>query len=486
MAKPEKTSKSAKNVTFACKECGDTFSKWAGRCPSCGTWDSLIEFKDAPAEAALASRGLGAHNLPNLPGGRFSVGGGAAQAASGPSQGAVMALKDVPVRDEHRVSTGIAEFDRVLGGGVVEGSLVLIGGDPGIGKSTLLLQTAALLSAGGVKTLYISGEESLNQLKMRAARLETPGSDLLVAAETDLNEIFRRAAETAPQVLIIDSIQTVHKPDVNSSPGSVTQLREATLALMVHAKSTGCAVFLVGHVTKEGQLAGPRILEHMVDTVIYFEGERHHAYRILRAVKNRFGATHEIGVFEMGSTGLRQVHNPSEAFLQTRDDRAPGSVVTCCLEGSRPLLLEVQALVGRTNYAMPQRVSMGFDQKRLTLLLAILEKFAGLEIGPQDVFINLAGGFRVDEPAIDLAVAAAVAGNHMGKQSLPATLALGEIGLNGELRPVPQLEARLREAQRLGFKTAVIPEMQKNLPRVTGMELRMARRLRDALEMLLE
>jgi len=397
-----------------------------------------------------------------------------------------MALKDVPARDEHRVSTGIAEFDRVLGGGVVEGSLVLIGGDPGIGKSTLLLQTAALLSAGGVKTLYISGEESLGQLKMRAARLETPGSDLLVAAETDLNEIFKRCGETSPQVLIIDSIQTVHKPDVSSSPGSVTQLREATLALMVHAKSTGCAVFLVGHVTKEGQLAGPRILEHMVDTVIYFEGERHHAYRILRAVKNRFGATHEIGVFEMGSTGLRQVHNPSEAFLQTRDDRAPGSVVTCCLEGSRPLLLEVQALVGRTNYAMPQRVSMGFDQKRLTLLLAILEKFAGLDIGPQDVFVNLAGGFRVDEPAIDLAVATAVAGNHMGKRSLPATLALGEIGLNGELRPVPQLEARLREAQRLGFKTAVIPEMQKNPPRVTGMELKMAKRLRDALEYLLE
>jgi DNA repair protein RadA/Sms len=467
-------SKSAKNPIFACKECGDTFTKWAGRCPSCGTWDSLIEFKDAPSEAAVSSRGLGSNNLP------ASFGGGSS------AQGSVMALKDVPARDEHRVSTGIAEFDRVLGGGVVEGSLVLIGGDPGIGKSTLLLQTAALLSAGGVKTLYISGEESLGQLKMRAARLETPGSDLLVAAETDLNEIFKRCGETSPQVLIIDSIQTVHKPDVSSSPGSVTQLREATLALMVHAKSTGCAVFLVGHVTKEGQLAGPRILEHMVDTVIYFEGERHHAYRILRAVKNRFGATHEIGVFEMGSTGLRQVHNPSEAFLQTRDDRAPGSVVTCCLEGSRPLLLEVQALVGRTNYAMPQRVSMGFDQKRLTLLLAILEKFAGLEIGPQDVFVNLAGGFRVDEPAIDLSVAAAVAGNHMGKRSLPATLALGEIGLNGELRPVPQLEARLREAQRLGFKTAVIPEMQKNPPRIAGMELKMAKRLRDALEYLLE
>ena len=472
-----KTSKSAaKSPVFACRECGDTFAKWAGRCPSCGAWDALVEFKEAPAEAALGVRGLGAA-------------GGGVGAVPGAAGGQVMPLRDVPARDEHRTRTGIGEFDRVLGGGIVEGSLVLIGGDPGIGKSTLLLQMAALLSAGGVPVLYVSGEESLGQLKLRAARLETPGSDLLVCAETDLNAIFQRAGETRPRVLIIDSIQTVHKPDVSSSPGSVTQLREATLALMVHAKSTGCAVFLVGHVTKEGQLAGPRILEHMVDTVIYFEGERHHAYRVLRAVKNRFGATHEIGVFEMVSTGLSQVLNPSQAFLQTRDDRAAGSVVTCCLEGSRPLLLEVQALVGRTNYAMPQRVSMGFDQKRLTLLLAILEKFAGLEIGPQDVFVNLAGGFRVDEPAIDLAVAAAVAGNHLGKRTRPGTLALGELGLNGELRPVPQLETRLREAQRLGFTRAVIPESPKGgagTPAVKGIEVVTAKRLRDALEGLLE
>lgn len=468
MAKP--VVKASKSPVFACKDCGDTFTKWAGRCPSCAAWDSLVEFKEAPAQAAVSQRGLGSGALGALP---------------GAPQG-VIALKDIPVQDENRVHTGIGEFDRVLGGGLVPGSLVLIGGDPGIGKSTLLLQMAALLSAGDVKTLYISGEESLAQLKLRAARLETPGSDLLAAAETDLGEIFKLAESARPNVLIIDSIQTVHKPDVNASPGSVTQLREATLALMVHAKTTGCAVFLVGHVTKEGQLAGPRILEHMVDTVIYFEGERHHSYRILRAVKNRFGATHEIGVFEMCGTGLKQVLNPSEAFLQTRDDRAPGSVVTCCLEGSRPLLLEVQALVGRTNYAMPQRVSMGFDQKRLTLLLAILEKFAGLDIGPQDVFINLAGGFRIDEPAIDLAVAAAVAGNHLGKPTRPGTLALGEVGLNGELRPVPQLEARLREAQRLGFTLAVIPEMPKGAPRVAGIEIRTAKRLGDALEGLFE
>jgi DNA repair protein RadA/Sms len=462
------TQKPTKNPVFACKECGDTFGKWAGKCASCGAWDSLVEFKEAPSQISSSARGLSGLGALGQPG------------------AGVVALKDIPDQIENRVPTGIAEFNRVLGGGIVPGSLILIGGDPGIGKSTLLLQAAALLSAGGVKTLYISGEESLAQLKLRAARLETPGSDLLAAAETDLNEIFKLADGAQPRVLIIDSIQTVYKPDVAASPGSVTQLREATLALMVHAKSTGCAVFLVGHVTKEGQLAGPRILEHMVDTVIYFEGERHHSYRILRAVKNRFGATHEIGVFEMSSTGLRQVSNPSEAFLQTRDDRAPGSMVTCCLEGSRPLLLEVQALVGRTNYSMPQRVSMGFDQKRLTLLLAILEKFAGLDIGPQDVFINLAGGFRVDEPAIDLAVAAAIAGNHLGKPSRPATLALGEIGLNGELRPIPQMEVRLREAARLGFKAAVIPETQKAPPRIPGLELLLAKRLRDALDHLFE
>jgi DNA repair protein RadA/Sms len=465
------STKSSKSPVFACKECGDTFGKWAGKCGSCGAWDSLVEFKEPPPQASASARGLSGVGI---------------QGQSNAGLNGVIALKDIPEQTENRIPTGIAEFNRVLGGGIVPGSLVLIGGDPGIGKSTLLLQAATLLAAGGIKTLYISGEESLAQLKLRAARLETPGSDLLAAAETDLQEIFKLAESARPGVLIIDSIQTVYKPDVAASPGSVTQLREATLALMVHAKSTGCAVFLVGHVTKEGQLAGPRILEHMVDTVIYFEGERHHSYRILRAVKNRFGATHEIGVFEMGSTGLRQVHNPSEAFLQTRDDRAPGSMVTCCLEGSRPLLLEVQALVGRTNYSMPQRVSMGFDQKRLTLLLAILEKFAGLDIGPQDVFLNLAGGFRVDEPAIDLAVAAAVAGNHLGKTSRHATLALGEIGLNGELRPVPQMEARLREAARLGFKAAVIPETQKAPPHIPGLELLLAKRLRDALDHLFE
>jgi DNA repair protein RadA/Sms len=465
-------SKSAE-ITFACRECGDTFPKWTGKCPSCGSWDSLIEFKDAPL--ATDVRGLGA-SVTAMP----SVAG---RTPLGKSQ--VMLLKDVPTSAEERMHTGSREFDRVLGGGVVRGSLVLIGGDPGIGKSTLLLQVASTLTAGNVRTLYVTGEESLQQLRLRASRLKTPGSDLMVASETNLEAIFKLVDEAQPEVLVLDSIQTVYKPDISASPGSPAQLREATLALMVMAKSRNCAVFLVGHVTKEGQLAGPRLLEHMVDTVIYFEGERHHAYRILRAVKNRFGATHEIGVFEMRTEGLVEVENPSEAFISHRENRNPGSVVTCCLEGSRPLLVEVQALVGRTNYSVPQRVSMGLDQKRLTILLAILEKSGGIEIGPQDVFVNLAGGFRVDEPAIDLAVATAVAGNHLNKPCLPRSIALGELGLNGELRPVPQIEARLKEAQRLGFETAVIPTPPKGRPEIKGMKLLLARTIGEACEMLL-
>ncbi len=463
------------DIVFACRECGDTFPKWTGKCPSCSTWDSLIEFRE-PAATGSEARGLGSHNI-----------SGAERVKSGlsPSSG-MMLLKDVPTSAEERMHTGSKEFDRVLGGGLVRGSLVLIGGDPGIGKSTLMLQVAATLTAGAVKTLYVTGEESLQQLRLRASRLKTPGSDLLVASETNLDAIFKLVDEAKPEVLVLDSIQTVYKPDINASPGSPGQLREATMALMVMAKSRNCAVFLVGHVTKEGQLAGPRLLEHMVDTVIYFEGERHHAYRILRAVKNRFGATHEIGVFEMRNEGLIEVENPSEAFISHRESRNPGSVVTCCLEGSRPLLIEVQALVGRSNYSVPQRVSMGLDQKRLTILLAILEKSAGIEIGPQDVFVNLAGGFRVDEPAIDLAVAAAVAGNHLSKPCLPRAIALGELGLNGELRPVPQIEARLKEAHRLGFEVAIIPAPPKGRIEIKGMRLLTAKHIGEACDLLFD
>ena len=440
---------------YACRECGDTTSKWSGKCPACGTWDSLVEVSEAVENTQ--KRGLGKEEAP-------------------------LKLSQVQGKSDSRQRTGISEFDRVLGGGIVPGSLVLIGGDPGIGKSTLLLQMATLLSAAEVPVLYVTGEESLTQLKMRAERLETPSPDMLVLSETGLEAIFRQCHQADPKVLIIDSIQTIFKPDLPGSPGSMSQLRECTLALMVHAKSTGCAIFIVGHVTKEGVLAGPRMLEHMVDTVVYFEGDRHNAYRILRAVKNRFGATNEIGVFEMAAEGLIQVENPSQVFVHNKGERDPGSVVSCSVEGTRPILVEVQALVSRSNFSMPQRVSMGLDSKRLTIILALLEKFAGIDIGPQDVFISLAGGFRVEEPAVDLAVAAAVASNHLGRKCFPHTLALGELGLNGELRAVPQVEARVKEAMRLGFKRAVLPQPLKGKVNVSGVELHFVRKLGEAFE----
>ncbi|MDB5105808.1 MAG: radA [Fibrobacteres bacterium] len=455
MALPKSKSKSG--ILYACRECGDTTAKWSGKCLSCGTWDSLVEVAATSLEDDSQKRGLG-------------------------DVGEAVRLKQVETRKEPRTRTGLTEFDRVLGGGIVTGSLVLIGGDPGIGKSTLLLQMATILSAADVSVLYVTGEESLTQLKMRAERLETPSPDMLVLSETNLDAIFKQCQQSKPKVLVIDSIQTIYKPDLPGSPGSMTQLRECTLALMVHAKSTGTAIFIVGHVTKEGVLAGPRMLEHMVDTVVYFEGERHNAYRVLRAVKNRFGATNEIGVFEMAALGLIQVENPSQVFVHSRGERDPGSVVSCSIEGTRPILVEVQALVSRSNYSTPQRVSMGLDSKRLTILLALLEKFAGIEIGLQDVFISLAGGFRVEEPAVDLAIACAVASNHLGRKCLPDTLALGELGLNGELRTIPQADARVKEAVRLGFKTVVLPQPMQGKINVPGVKLHFVKKLGDAFE----
>lgn len=450
-------SKAKSGTLYACRECGDTTNKWSGKCLSCGTWDSLVEVAASALEEDGQKRGLG-------------------------DVGDALRLKQVETRKEPRTHSGLTEFDRVLGGGIVPGSLVLIGGDPGIGKSTLLLQVATLLSVAEVPVLYVTGEESLTQLKMRAERLETPSPDMFVLSETNLDVIFRQCQQTRPGVLVIDSIQTIYKPDLPGSPGSMTQLKECTLALMVHAKSTGTAVFIVGHVTKDGVLAGPRMLEHMVDTVIYFEGERHNAYRILRAVKNRFGATNEIGVFEMVSSGLVQVENPSQVFVHNRGERDPGSVVTSTLEGTRPILVEVQALVSRSNYSMPQRVSMGLDSKRLTILLALLEKFGGINIGPQDVFVSLAGGFRAEETALDLAIAAAIASNHLGRKCLANTLALGELGLNGELRSIPQADARIKEAVRLGFKTVVLPKPMQGKVHAQGVELRFVKKLEEAFE----
>lgn len=460
--------KSRDKALFACRECGDTTSKWTGKCPACGAWDSLTEVSAADLAAME----------PQAPAAKRGLGGGGSDQGAGKAQ----RLKDVHTKDHPRTRTGMSELDRVLGGGIVPGSLVLIGGDPGIGKSTLLLQMAAILSAAEVPILYVTGEESLTQLKMRAERLETPSPDMFVLPETDLEAIFRQCQDTRPKVLVIDSIQTIYKPSLPGSPGSTTQLRECTMSLMVHAKSTNTAVFIVGHVTKEGVLAGPRMLEHMVDTVIYFEGERHGSYRVLRAVKNRFGATNEIGVFEMASAGLVQVDNPSQVFVHNRGERDPGSVVSCTMEGTRPILIEVQALVSRSAFSMAQRVSMGLDSKRLTILLALLEKFAGIDIGPQDVFVSLAGGFRVEEPAVDLAVAAAVASNHLGRKCLPNTIALGELGLNGELRALPNAESRVKEAMRLGFKSVVLPKPLQGKVNVPGVDFRYVRKLSEAFE----
>ncbi len=452
--------KSKSQSLFVCRECGERSSKWTGKCLSCGAWSSIIETRE-DAEPTQR-RGLSQSGQATL----------------------AVPLRDVATQTEVRIKTSINELDRVLGGGIVPGSLILIGGDPGIGKSTLLLQMMVVLSTADVPTLYVTGEESLGQLKMRSERLATPSPSLLVLAETDLEVVFKQVEKLHPKVLIIDSIQTVYKPDLPASPGSVSQLRECTLALMVHAKSTGCATFIVGHVTKEGTLAGPRMVEHMVDTVVYFEGERHHSYRMLRAVKNRFGATNEIGVFEMGADGLQQVENPSQVFVQNSGERDPGSVISCTMEGTRPILLEMQALVGRSHFSVAQRVSMGFDSKRLTIILALLEKFAGIEIGGHDVFVNVAGGFRVEEPAIDLAVAASVASNHLGRKCLAGTLALGELGLNGELRSIPLIEARIREAARLGFKSIVIPKAGANKIYVPGVTLHPVQKLNDAFEYL--
>ncbi|MFC1585428.1 DNA repair protein RadA [Fibrobacterota bacterium] len=448
-------SKVKTRTRFFCAECGAKSPKWTGRCLTCGAWSSLVEEKETPT--AERRRGLGQKTSE------------------------VVSLKNVISGETTRLRTGLGEFDRVLGGGIIEGSLVLLGGDPGIGKSTLLLQVSAILSAAKVTCLYISGEESLEQIKARAERLNLPAPDLPMMCETDLSEILAAAEKIKPSVLVIDSIQTVYKPDLPGTPGAESQLKEAALSLMVFAKSNHCSVFLAGHVTKGGQIAGPKVIEHMVDTVIYFEGERYNTYRILHSVKNRFGATHEIGVFEMRSSGLIPVQNPSAVFVQNFKERGPGSVVTCSMEGSRPILIEIQALLNRTSYANPQRVATGFDQKRLTIILALLEKFAGIETAMQDVFISIAGGLRIEDPAADLALAAAIASSHMNRPCLPHTIALGELGLNGEVRPVSQLELRIKEALRMGLQKIVIPQLSRKIA-VKGAELISARSLQQGLD----
>lgn len=416
---------------FVCSECGHIALRWMGRCPECGGWDTLN--KAAPERSGGYVKNLEAPVIEPV------------------------CINDVSLADEPRTPTGISEFDRVLGGGIIPGSLVLVGGDPGIGKSTLMLQALASLSKTGRKVLYVSGEESIRQLAMRSRRIGEASSGFLAASETDIDSILATAREVRPDALVIDSIQTMYSKDIGSAPGSVSQVREATMKLMATCKETGIPVFIVGHVTKDGAIAGPRIMEHMVDTVLYFEGDKNHLYRILRAVKNRFGATNEIGVFEMKQDGLAEVPDPSSAFIAGRTKNVSGSVVTACMEGSRPILVEIQALISTAGFQTPRRTVLGLDYNRVSLLVAVIEKWLGLVMAGHDIFVNVAGGVRVGEPAADLAVVAAMASSFLDRPVPPNTIPIGEVGLTGEIRGVGRIEARLAEAAKMGFETCIIP-----------------------------
>jgi DNA repair protein RadA/Sms len=428
-------------VVFCCQECGAQSQKWLGRCPECGAWNSLVEERAAPAAAGAGAAAASA-------GARYSL-----AATAGPRL-----YEEIDTVVSARLSTGIDEFDRVLGGGVVPGSLVLIGGEPGIGKSTLLLQAAAHFAGTIGPVLYSSGEESEHQIKSRGERLGVGRSPLYLLAETCLERILEEIARLRPALVIVDSIQTVFSLRFQSAPGSVGQVRESATQLLFAAKGQNIPTFLVGHVTKDGNLAGPKVLEHIVDTVLYFEGEKHHSHRVVRAVKNRFGAVSELGVFEMTGKGLKAVPNPSQLFLAERPENAPGSAVLCCVEGSRPLLVEVQALVSTSSYGNARRMASGIDQNRLSLLLAVLEKRAGLNMLGEDVFINVAGGMTVDEPAADLAVVAAVASSLRNRPIRPGTAVFGEVGLAGEIRGTTQAALRVREAAQMGFTRIVVAE----------------------------
>jgi len=394
-------------------------------------------------------------------------------------------IDTIEVGEEYRLLTGIEEFDRVLGGGIVPGTLVLIGGDPGIGKSTLMLQALYGLSVAGRKVLYVTGEESIRQIKIRSQRLSTISPGLLVVAETDLETILSTVESTQPDVLVVDSIQTMLSDDLSSAPGSVSQVRESTAKLMMLSKKTSVPTFLVGHVTKDGSIAGPRQLEHMVDTVLYFEGDRNHVFRILRAVKNRFGSTNEIGVFEMNERGLMEVANPSALFLSERPGNTPGSVVTASMEGSRPIMVELQALASSTSFGNPRRTILGIDSNRVALLVAVMEKKLGMQLMDHDIFINVAGGIKVDEPAVDMGIVSSVASSFLDKPIEEDTIVLGEIGLTGEVRAIGQIDARVTEAKKLGFGKCLVPQSNlKQMVRVKGIELIGIKRISDAVEVL--
>jgi DNA repair protein RadA/Sms len=455
---------------FVCQECGAQSQKWLGRCAECGAWNSLVEERPVPTVAGAGAAAASA-------GSRYAL-----AAAAGPRL-----YEEIDTLQATRLSTGIGEFDRVLGGGVVPGSLVLIGGEPGIGKSTLLLQAAAHFAQTVGTVLYSSGEESEHQIKSRGERLGVARAPLYLLAETCLERILEEIARLRPSLIIVDSVQTVFSLKFQSAPGSIGQVREAATQLLFAAKGQNIPAFLVGHVTKDGSLAGPKVLEHIVDTVLYFEGEKHHSHRVVRAVKNRFGAVSELGVFEMTGKGLKPVPNPSQLFLAERPANAPGSAVLCCMEGSRPLLVEVQALVSTSSYGNARRMASGIDQNRLALLLAVLEKRAGLNLLGEDVFINVAGGMTVDEPAADLAVVAAVASSLRNRPVRQGVAVFGEVGLAGEVRGAPQAALRVREAAQMGFTRLIVPDANvapDDAP--AGIELVPVKTVAEALDQLMD
>ncbi len=448
----------AKASMFFCQNCGYESAKWMGQCPACREWNTFAEEPVAPARSTSASAGR----------------------RSGISRPVPRQINAVDTRQMPRDTTGIGELDRVLGGGIVPGSLVLVGGDPGIGKSTLLLQVCRNLTNRGEKVLYVSGEESLQQIRMRADRMGTFSDSLLLLCETSLDLIREVIEETKPAAVVVDSIQTMYNEAVSSAPGSVSQVRESTGQLLQIAKGSAVTIFIVGHVTKEGVVAGPRVLEHMVDTVLYFEGDRNASYRILRGVKNRFGSTNEIGVFEMCSEGLKEVPNPSEYMLEGKPENASGSVVVCSMEGTRPILIEVQALVCKTSLAFPRRTCEGADLNRVNLLIAVLEKRMGLHLSGSDAYVNVAGGIRIREPAVDLGIILALISSAEDVVISDRTIAFGEVGLSGEVRSVSMAKQRVQEAARLGFDTVILPQVcVKSVGHVEGIRIRGVRTVRD-------
>lgn len=447
-----------KKSVFFCQNCGHEENKWLGQCPMCKEWNTFVEERVSVTKSSSVKLG---------------------------KETEVVALKNIETDSEERIQTRIKELDRVLGGGIVPGSLVLVGGDPGIGKSTLLLQVCQKLCEDKKQVLYISGEESLKQIKLRANRMGEFKEDLYLLCETNLDTIRTVIETRKPDVVVIDSVQTMYSEEVASAPGSVSQVRESTNVFMQLAKGLGISIFIVGHVTKEGTVAGPRVLEHMVDTVLYFEGDRHASYRILRGVKNRFGSTNEIGVFEMRQTGLVEVENPSEFMLNGKPEHASGSVVACSIEGTRPILIEIQALVCNSNFGMPRRTAAGTDYNRVNLLMAVLEKRLGLHLSNYDAYVNIAGGVKMNEPAIDLGIVMAIVSSYKNRAIDEKTIVFGEVGLSGEVRAVSMPEQRVAEAKKLGFQTCILPEVSKDMVKnIDGIKIVGVKNIGDAMQLI--